>query len=104
MALFGRNRRLLSAPEEVKVLRSVADAQKTAPRPFSVRTAVAAALKQGGFDDKGIGCPQEMKLTESIGFACGIGQGQHDRVEEYCGAKNPQELGQVLEDAIRYAQ
>ncbi len=103
MGLFGRKRGPMSALDEVKVLRHVADAQKTASHPFSVRTAVADALKQRGFDDKGIECPQELKLTESIGLACGIGQGQHARVEQYCKSKTPQELGRILEDAVRYA-
>ena len=104
MGLFGRNRGFLNAPEQVKVLSKVADAQKSAQGPFSVRQAVANALKSCGFDDKGIGCVQEITLTELIGAAFGVAQGQVERVEDHCKTKSQSEVARALQDAIRYAQ
>ena len=104
MGLFGRNRGLLNSPQQVKVLSKVAEAQKSAQGPFSIRQAVAHALKACGFDDKGIGCAQEVTLTEVIGQAFGIGQGQIERVEDYCKTKSQSEVARALQDAIRYAQ
>jgi hypothetical protein len=104
MGLFGRNRGFLNAPQQVKVLSKVAEAQKSAQAPFSVRQAVANALKSCGFDDKGIGCAQEVALTELIGQAFAIGQGQVERTEDYCKTKSQSELERALQDAIRFAQ
>jgi hypothetical protein len=104
MALFGRNRGFLNAPQQMKILSKVAEAQKSAQGPFSVRQAVANALKSCGFDDKGIGCAQEVTLTELIGQTYGIRQGQVERVEDYCKTKSQSEVGRALQDAIRFAQ
>jgi hypothetical protein len=104
MGLFGRNRGFLNAPQQVKVLSRVAEAQKSAQGPFSVRQSVASALKSCGFDDKGIGCSQEVTLTELIGQAFGAAQGQVERVDDYCKTKSQSEVARALQDAIRFAQ
>jgi hypothetical protein len=102
--LFGRNRGFLNAPQQVKVLAKVAEVQKSAQGPFSVRQSVANALKSCGFDDQGVGCAQEVTLTELIGQAFGIGQGQVERIEDYCKTKGQSEVARGLQDAIRFAQ
>jgi hypothetical protein len=102
MGFFGKHRGFLNAPQQVKVLAKVAEAQKSAQGPFSVRQAVANALRSCGFDDKGIGCPQELELTELIGQAFDIRR--IEQVEDYCKTKSRSDMSRALQDAIRFAQ
>jgi hypothetical protein len=106
MNLFrGRNRDFLSPPENIKVLQAVQKkrtAHDDSKSAFSVRQSIAEALNEMKFDDAGVGCSQELTLTDLIGQAYSIPNGQPEKVEVKCAEQMPKELEVALSTAMRY--
>ena len=105
--LRGRNRRLLSSPENRSVLSKVIQGYNShafmSSLPFDIRQAVADALKNNGFDDAGIGCKQELELTSFIAQACGFTGKDQALVPGVFQTKSVKELKDILGQAVRYA-
>jgi len=101
--MFGkRNRGRLSAQDEVKVLEVVKARLKETGKPFlGIREEIAAALTANKFDDNGVGCEQEVKLTAVVAVTCGCAT---QDVQENFKAKSLADREKVLDEAIAYVR
>lgn len=102
VAIFGRNRKLLDAPQRRRFL-GLVSAQlenRDIGSDFSIRQLVADTLKNNGFDDAGMGCPQERMTTTDIGAALNLND--PELIEVYCRTATAKDLQAALQTATRY--
>ena len=104
-----RNRGRLDAGDEVAVLRTVKarleEGQKDPSKSFKgIREEVAAALKARNFDDGGIGCLQEMRLSGVIAGICNLEENQQDQAGAHFQSQPFEKQKKIMDEAILTVQ
>jgi len=104
-----RNRGRLDAGDEVAVLRTVKarleEGQKDPSKSFKgIREEVAAALKARNFDDGGIGCDQEKRLSGVIAGICNLEENQQDQVGAQFQSQPFEKQKKIMDEAILTVQ